>query len=75
MIQERPRCFDCSEVVEYDAVYAPPFCEHPECASAVFHGICLMTWRERRADHMAIMDKARSAFMRHLDGDCNCPPQ
>lgn len=48
MIQSVPRCFLCSERIEHDPVFAPPTCDHEEHSSAVFHGICLMEWRERR---------------------------
>lgn len=47
-VQEVPRCFKCSERIEHDPVFAPPLCEHDSHASAVFHGICLMEWREHR---------------------------
>lgn len=46
-MQERPICFGCDRVVEYDPVYEAP-CGHHNCCSAVFHGLCLMEWRERR---------------------------
>lgn len=48
MIQDLPRCFGCSEVVEHSPVFAAPLCEHEQCASAVWHGLCLMEWREKR---------------------------
>jgi hypothetical protein len=74
-VQDRPRCFECEYVVEYDAVYSPPFCEHEECSSAVFHGLCLMAWREKRDQRMAQLQNAKAAFIRHLQGECGCPPQ
>ncbi len=44
-VQDRPRCFGCSEIIEYDPIYAAP-CGHGDCRSAVFHGVCLMEYRE-----------------------------
>lgn len=46
-VQERPRCFGCAERVEYDPIFASP-CDHERCRSAVWHGLCLMSWRETR---------------------------
>ena len=46
-VQERPICWRCEAKVEYDPVYAAP-CDHESCPSAVFHGLCLMEWREER---------------------------
>lgn len=46
-MQQRAVCFDCAEEVEHSPVYEAP-CGHEGCPSAVFHGVCLMRWRERR---------------------------
>ena len=45
-MQDMPVCFNCGERVgAIDAVFEPP-CGHDEHASAVWHGLCLMGWRE-----------------------------
>lgn len=46
-MQRRPVCFWCEEIVEYDPIFCAP-CDHEDCRSAVFHGLCLMSWREHR---------------------------
>lgn len=75
MIQTFPRCFGCERQVEYGAVYAPPTCDHEECPSAVFHGLCLMEWRERREQLQERAREAFAAFLRHVSGECGCPEQ
>lgn len=74
MIQQAPVCYHCSEPVEGNPVYAPPLCDHQGCASAVFHGVCLMEFREWREDRMA---ELREAISRHERGECSCfqPPE
>lgn len=44
-IQDRPICFGCDEPIDNSPVFAAP-CDHAEHPSAVWHGLCLMTWRE-----------------------------
>jgi hypothetical protein len=46
-MQQYPICFDCGEDVEHSPVFEAP-CGHDRCPSTVFHGVCLMAWRERR---------------------------
>lgn len=46
-MQDRPVCFLCDRVIEYDPVYEAP-CGHEEHSSAVWHGLCLMEFREKR---------------------------
>lgn len=46
-VQDRPICWRCETKIEIEPVYAAP-CDHDECPSAVFHGLCLMEWREER---------------------------
>lgn len=46
-MQDRPVCFECRTQVEHSPVYEAP-CGHDRCRSAVFHGLCLMGYRERR---------------------------
>lgn len=46
-IQDRPVCFECKGIIEHSPVFAAP-CGHETCCSAVFHGLCLMEFRERQ---------------------------
>lgn len=48
-MQRRAVCFFCSTEIDHDPIFAAP-CDHEDCSSAVFHGICLMDWRERREE-------------------------
>lgn len=47
VLHERPRCWGCQEVIEYDPIFVAP-CDHEACPSVCMHGICLMEWREYR---------------------------
>lgn len=47
LIQERAICWGCDQTIEYDPIFAAP-CDHERCSSAVWHGLCLMQWREDR---------------------------
>lgn len=75
MIQTQPICFGCEERIESvtDAVFAPPWCDHPQCASASFHGLCLMTWRDRRQELRLQIERRMEEFRRHATGECDCP--
>jgi hypothetical protein len=43
VIHPEPRCFVCAEYIEAgDKIVYAPVCGHEECASAVFHGLCLV---------------------------------
>ena len=55
-IHDRPRCWVCAEIVEYDPIFAAP-CDHDSCPSVVFHGICLMEWREFRERRIQAIQK------------------
>jgi len=56
-----------------EIVFAPPFEDVTgRSVSACFHGLCLMRWRERRAETRKAMQESYAAFMRHLRGDCGC---
>lgn len=55
-IHDRPRCWVCVEVVEYDPIFAAP-CDHETCPSVVFHGLCLMEWREYREKRVQAFQK------------------
>ena len=46
-IQDRPICFKCTETIETDMVFEA-LCGHDRCASAVWHPLCLMEFREER---------------------------
>ncbi len=65
-VQTRPVCWHCGERVEHDPIFAAP-CDHDECPSAVFHGLCLMEWREHRN---RLEEAARDFFrmMQERDG-------
>lgn len=63
-MQSRPVCLKCAEVVN-DPVFEAP-CGHAECPSAVFHGICLMEWREYREEFVRRMqERFRQLFGEH----------
>lgn len=64
-VQDRPVCFGCGRTVDHDPVFAAP-CDGDRCPSVVFHGLCLMRWRERR-------DEARSAIRRWATEHGNGP--
>jgi hypothetical protein len=55
-IHDRPRCWLCVEIVEHDPIFAAP-CDHDRCPSVVFHGLCLMEWREWREKRVKILEK------------------
>lgn len=46
-MQEVPRCFVCLTPVDHDPIFEAP-CGHDRGASAVFHPLCLMKFREDR---------------------------
>lgn len=50
-MQDRPMCWVCPHPVD-DPVFEAP-CGHDGCSSVVFHGICLMRWRETRDEQIA----------------------
>lgn len=72
MIHHKPICLGCEKPIDYDPVFAPPLCEHDDCASAVFHGICLMEWREQVDEARKQAQKMAEGFMRHIKGECSC---
>lgn len=57
-MQDRPVCFKCDKKIETNAemVFEAP-CGHDHHSSAVFHGICLMDWREHRHHFMERLRK------------------
>ncbi len=74
MIHDRAVCFGCNKTIEHDPIFASP-CDdgkrgsrHERCASAVWHGVCLMSHREH-------VGKAKSAMRRFLrDHGIPIPP-
>lgn len=48
LMQDLPVCFKCHKRVESEPIFEAP-CGHDTCASAVFHGLCLMEYRDQRA--------------------------
>ena len=47
-MQEVPICFNCGEGVSVaDSVFEAP-CGHDEHPTAIWHGLCLMDWRDNR---------------------------
>lgn len=80
MIHSKPRCFECGDSVSPADLIFAPVCgstsEHDKCGSAVWHGLCLMKWRERmvliEAQHERIQEGLREFFedvRRQFDGD------
>lgn len=69
-MQDRPICFDCDQAItaNADMVFEAP-CGHDGCASAVFHGLCLMTWREKRAEIFERIHRIIQAAQEHSP-DC-----
>lgn len=47
-MQDRPVCFKCTERIDQEPIYEA-LCGHDTCPSAVWHGICLMEFRDERA--------------------------
>ena len=79
MIHQAAICWDCEQPIASvsDIVFAPPMCDHHDCSSACFHGICLMRWRERRNEARTRARAAAEGLARHLNGECSCqePPK
>lgn len=58
-LQDVPVCLVCAEKVRAsDAVFEAP-CGHEDCPSAVYHGLCLMEWRDKGRDN-------QRAFVRYM---------
>jgi hypothetical protein len=68
-MQDRPVCFGCDEVIEHSPVFEAP-CGHDDCCSGVWHGVCLMEWREKGRDHyIAFIRKVmQNWFQNHPEG-------
>lgn len=73
-MQDRPVCFRCDEPIltNGEMVFEAP-CGHPDGSSAVFHGLCLMDWREHREEWMQRlrrqMDALNEAYLSEDDED------
>ena len=70
-MQDRPVCFRCDEPVQTNGemVFEAP-CGHDGCSSAVFHGLCLMDWREKRDVVMEnIRRRMQQLLQAHLYAD------
>jgi hypothetical protein len=55
-LQDRPICWSCTNAIEHSWVYAAP-CGHEDCPSVVWHGLCLMEFRENREHQQQQMAK------------------
>lgn len=55
-MQDRPICFYCGEQVDHSPVFEAP-CGHDAHSSAVFHGLCLMKFREFRDERSRVLQK------------------
>lgn len=51
-----PLCWNCGEDVDSEPLYEA-VCGHDDCPSNVFHGLCLMEWREKRDEALRILNK------------------
>lgn len=69
-MQDRPVCFECDKAVETNSemVFESP-CGHDECSSAVFHSICLFSWRERRQRMEKWFNEVRERWIREHEGN------
>jgi hypothetical protein len=63
-MQEIPLCFKCEEAIKSNYVF-DSLCGHVDCASLVWHAICLMEWREHRA---AILNRTPQAAILFFEG-------
>ena len=67
-VQRIPVCFGCQEDVDMDPIFEAP-CGHERCPSVVFHGLCLMRWREIRDEIEERMARLRRAFFEDHTGN------
>lgn len=68
-MQDVPRCFGCKLPVEHDPIYEAPCGHegHEQCASSVFHPMCLMQWREDHAAMHVRMDEFMGELKESLE--------
>lgn len=68
-MQDIPRCFGCHDPVEHDPIFESP-CgpEHHGCPSAVWHGLCLMKYREVPEFRAQVV-----GFILSMGNDDHCP--
>jgi hypothetical protein len=56
----------CDNIIEHSPVFEAP-CGHDDCPSAVFHGICLMEWRDHRVSFVErIRKQLQQAMEAHI---------
>lgn len=67
-MQDRPVCFECVEPIEHSPVFESP-CGHETCASATFHGLCLMSWREKRDEIVERMKQIHKRWVEEHTGN------
>lgn len=65
-LQDAPICFHCGDAVEAMPVYEAP-CGHEGCPSAVFHGLCLMEYREHGQANMRKFARYVHELMRRAE--------
>lgn len=56
MLQDRPRCWTCREVIDYNPIFVA-ICEHEQCPTVCMHGICVMSFRENAEQRRQQMDR------------------
>ena len=63
-MQDRPICFQCDKAIETNSemVFEAP-CGCGDHSSAVFHAICLFSWRERRAKVESWLKEMRDRWL------------
>jgi hypothetical protein len=54
-VRRYPLCWECTEEVDTDPIYEAPCGHDDRCPTVVFHGLCLMTWREKREEMEKIL--------------------
>lgn len=59
-----PLCPECEQEVDTDPVYES-FCGHDDCLTLVWHGICLMTWREKRDEAFKYINQIIDSIQEH----------
>jgi hypothetical protein len=52
-----PLCWECEEEVDTDPIYEAPCGHDDRCPTMVWHGVCLMSWREKRDEITRMLQK------------------
>jgi hypothetical protein len=67
MIHPEPICFGChTPVIHEDPVFScvnPSDHDHSACPSAVWHGMCLMDFRDNAANVSTMLESSRVEFV------------